>query len=186
MARKTHDLTGEHEQLPHGQAVGVKAHFAQALGLDGLAPVAPVELARELVQCGFGKAQRLAHIAQGAARAVADDGSGERGAFAAVFGVKVLDHFFAPLVFKVHIDVRRLVALFGDEALKQHCGARRVHLGDAQAVAHGAVGRRATALAQDVLGTGKGHDVVDGQKVVLVTQLTNERQLVLDLLLHLV
>ena len=33
--------------------------------------------------------------------------------------VDVLDHFLAPFVLEVDVDVRRLVALAGDEALEQ-------------------------------------------------------------------
>jgi hypothetical protein len=69
-------------------------------------------------------AQRAAGVAQRAARAPADDGGGQRGAFAAVFGVDVLDDLFAPLVLEVDVDVGRLVALAGDEALEQHAHAR--------------------------------------------------------------
>jgi hypothetical protein len=81
--------------------------------------------------------------------AVADDHGGQRGAVAAVLGVDVLDDLLAPLVLEVDVDVGRLVALAADEALEQQRHARRVDLGDAQAVADRRVGRRAAALAQD-------------------------------------
>ena len=48
------------------------------------------------------------------------------------------------------------------ETVEQHAHAGRVHLGDAQAVAHGRIGGRTTALAQDALVTGELDDVVDG------------------------
>ena len=167
VARKTHELRGELQQLAHREVVGVEPGFQQALGLHGAA-VPPACAFAQHIERAVGKAQGLAHVAQGAARAVADDGGGERGAFAAVLVVEVLDDLLAPLVFKVHVDVGRLVALARDEALEQQTGALRVHRGDAQAVTHHAVGRRATALAQDVLRAREGHDVVDGEEVVLV------------------
>jgi hypothetical protein len=120
----------------------------------------------------------------GAARAVADDHGGERGAVAAVLGVDVLDDLFAALVLEVDVDVGRLVALAADEALEQHAHARRVHLGHAQAVADRRIGRRAAALAQDAAAARKAHHVVHGEEVHLVAQLGDQRQLVLDLLLH--
>ena len=79
--------------------------------------------------------------------------------------VDVLDDFFAPLVLEVDVDVGRLVALLGDEALEQHVAARRVDFGDAQAIADRGVGGRAAALAQDVLAAREAHDVVDRQEV---------------------
>jgi hypothetical protein len=79
------------------------------------------------------KAQRAPGVAQRAAGAVADHGGGQRGALAAVSGVDVLDHFLAPLVLEVDVDVGRLVAFLRDEALEQHRGARRIDLGDVRA-----------------------------------------------------
>ena len=132
----------------------------------------------------FVNAQRAAHITQGAARSVADNGSGEGGTLTPVLGVDVLDHFLAALVFKVHVDIGRLVAFTADETLKQHAHTRRIDLGHAQAVTDRRVGGRAAPLAQDVATAGKGDDVVHGQKIHLVLQFGNEFELMLDLLLH--
>ncbi len=63
-------------------------------------------------------AQRLADIAQHAARPVADDDGGQGGAQPTVFIVDVLDHFFAPLVLEIDVDVGWLVAFFRNEALE--------------------------------------------------------------------
>ena len=68
-------------------------------------------------------AQRSPDIPQRTARTVADHHRRQSGALPAVLGVDVLDHFFTPLVFKIHINVRRLTALAADEALKQHIHA---------------------------------------------------------------
>jgi hypothetical protein len=65
------------------------------------------------------EAQRAPHVAQRAARAVADDHTGQRGAVAAVLAVDVLDDLFAALVLEVDVDVGRLVALGADEAFEQ-------------------------------------------------------------------
>ncbi len=81
---------------------------------------------------------------------------------------------------EIHVDVRRLVALLGDEALEQQMHARGIHLGDVQAVADGGVGRRAAALAEDLLAAGKLHDVLHREEVVLVAHLADERELPLD------
>ena len=86
---------------------------------------------------------------------------------------------------EIDVDVRGLVALAGDEALEQHFHARRIDRGDAEAIAHRGVGRRAAALTQDVFAPRELHDVVDGEKEGFVARFGNERKLVLDQLAHL-
>ena len=61
----------------------------------------------------------LAHIAQGTAGAVGNNGGSQRGAVASIFVVQVLNDLFSALVLEVDIDIRWLVALFGNEALEQ-------------------------------------------------------------------
>ena len=56
-----------------------------------------------------------------------------------------------------------------------------IDFGDADAIADDAVRGAAAALAQDVAGAREGHDVGDGQEIVLVLQVADEFQLVLDL-----
>ncbi len=63
-------------------------------------------------------AQRAAHVAQRAARPVADDHAGQRRAVPAVLAVDVLDDLLAALVLEIDVDVRRLVALGADEAAR--------------------------------------------------------------------
>ena len=141
----------------------------QALGQYG-ASIHPRMLFGQRVDQGFRNLQRAPYIAQRAARTVAGDHGGNRGALATIFGVDVLDDFFAPLVLKVHINIGRLVALARDKALKQHAHARRVHLGHAQAVAHRRIGRRSAPLAQDAAAARKAHDVVHREEIHLVLQ----------------
>src|SRR5690606_35619729 len=69
------------------------------------------------------QAERLADIPDGAPRAVADHRGGEPRAVAAVFPVDVLDHLLAPLMLEIDVDVGRLVAGGGDEALEQQPAA---------------------------------------------------------------
>ncbi len=85
---------------------------------------------------------------------------------------------------EVDVDVGRLVALPGDEALEEQVHARRVDRGDAEAEAHGGVGGGAAALAQNAARSGEADDVVDGEKVGLVAQLGDQRELVLDEIAH--
>ena len=65
------------------------------------------------------QAEHLADFADGAAAAIADHRRGQAGALAAIFFVDVLDHLLAPLMLEIDVDVGRLAALGGDEALEQ-------------------------------------------------------------------
>src|SRR5690606_40219842 len=116
----------------------------------------------------FRSAERARDVADRAARAVADHGGGERGAFAAVVFVDVLDHLLAALVLEIHVDVRRFVALLGQEAFEQQAHARRVDGGDPEHVADHGVGGRTAALAQDPARAREADDVVHGEEVGLV------------------
>ena len=130
------------------------------------------------------KPERLADIAQRTARAIADDGGRQRGAFAAVLAVDVLNDLLAPLVLEIDVDIRRLVALLGDEALEQHGHARGVDFGDLQAIADHGIRGRAAALAEDALRAGKLDDIVHGEEKGLELELGDQAQLVLETLAH--
>src|SRR3546814_17344951 len=77
-----------------------------------------------------GKPHRLADLAQRAARAVADDGGGQRRALVAILLIDVLHDLLAALVLAVDVDVGRLLAPGGDEALEMQVHARGSDLGD--------------------------------------------------------
>ena len=85
----------------------------------------------------LGQAKRLAHVADGALGAVADDGGGDAGALTPITGVDVLDDLLAPLVLEVDVDVGRLAPVRRQEALEQQVGFRRVHRRDAQHITDG-------------------------------------------------
>ena len=56
-----------------------------------------------------------------------------------------------------------------------------IHIGDAEAVADGGIGRGAAALAEDaLLLAGEMHDVADGEEIGLVFEVPDDRQLMLD------
>ena len=92
----------------------------------------------------------------------------------------------AALVLEVDVDVGRLAALLGDEALEQQVVARRIDRGDAEHVADRRVGGRAAALAEDVLRAGEAHDRVHGQEVGRVVELLDQAELVAQDRRHLV
>src|ERR1700754_935433 len=106
-------------------------------------------------------AERLAGFAQRTARSVRGDCRCNRRAVAAIFMVDILNDFFAPLVFEVDVDVRRLAALFRNEALEQHVALIRSHFGNAEAIANSRVSCRTTPLTQNVLALRIADDVID-------------------------
>src|SRR5690606_31324071 len=120
-------------------------------------------------------------IADGTGGVVAADHRGQCRAAAAIAVEYVLDDLFPALVLKVHVDVRRFVALAGQEAFEQQVGAGRVDLSDAQGKAHRRVGSRATALAEDALPPGEADDVVHGEEVAFVFQLADQGQFLVEL-----
>ena len=154
---------------------GSRPDFAHACFVDARA-VPPLHRARQRRDLQRVEPHRLRHVAQRAARPVTDDGGGQRRAFAPVLRVDVLDDFLAPLVLEVDVDVRRFVALPGDEALEQQRHARGIDLGDAEAEAHRRVRRRAAALAENVPRAREPHDVVHGEEVRLVLELGDQRR----------
>ena len=116
--------------------------------VDALARPAP-DLAGERAGDVLGQAQRLADLADRAAAAVAADHRGQRGMAVAVGLVDPLDHFLAPLMLEIDVDVGRFVAAFRDEALEQQFVLDRIDRGDAEHEADHRIGRRAAALAED-------------------------------------
>ncbi len=153
--------------------------------LDPLRGIAP-DLGRQGLDQVFGQAQRLSHIAQGAARAVADDGGAQGGPVPPVGVVDPLDHLLAALVLEIDVDVRRLLALLTDEAFEQEVVAPRIDGGDAQYEADGGVGGRASPLTQDVPATGEADDGVNGQEIGRIAQCLDQSELVFQRRPHLV
>ena len=116
--------------------------------------------------------------------AVADDVGDHRGVVAAVLGVDVLDHLLAPLVLDVEVDVRRLGALAGEEALEEQAHPHGIDGGDPQAVADRGVRGRAAALAEDRPLPAEADDLPHREEVAAVVELVDEAQLLLELRRH--
>ena len=132
--------------------------------------------------CAGIEAERLAHFARRAAAAIGDDVGGHRRAEPAVFLVDVLDHLLAAIAARqIEIDVGPLAALFRQEALEQQIHPDRIDRGDPEAVADGAVGRRAAPLHEDVVLPAEIDDVPDDQEVAGELELLDEIELARDL-----
>ena len=100
----------------------------------------------------------------------------------AVLLVHVLDRPLAAIAARqIEIDVRPLAALFREKPLEQQIHPDRIDRGDAEAVAHGAVGRRAASLHEDVLLPAVIDDVPDDQEIAGEIELLDQIELALDL-----
>ena len=167
--------------------VGIEAGLAHIVEPEPVPAVAPDGLGERVQRVGR-EAHHLADLADGTLRPVADDRRGERRMVAAVALVDVLDHLLAALVLEIDVDIGRLVALGGDEALEEQVDPGRVDGGDAEHVADGGIGGRAPALAEDAFRAGEADDLLDGEEVGRISQLGDESKLVsqclLDLLRH--
>ena len=152
MAREAEQLRREADRLADLGVGGIEPGLADVLVGDLAVALAP-DSAGERRGHVLLEAQRLADLADRHARAVVDDGRADGGALAAVARIEVLDHLLAPLVLEIDVDVGRLAALGGDEALEQQVDLGRIDAGDAEAEADRAVGGRAAALAQDAPGS---------------------------------
>ncbi len=126
------------------------------------------------------QAERLADLADRAARAVTADHGGERGMLMAVSLVDPLDHLLAPLMLEIDVDVGRLVAVVGEEALEQQFVLHRIDRGDAEHVADHRIGGRTAALAENALAARELHDRMDGEEIGRVTPAGDQLQLMLQ------
>ncbi len=183
MARKPHDLRRERQETLRTWVGGIETGRAQTLRIDTLT-IPPLHGARQLIHFRETQAQSLSDVAQGASRPVRNDGGREGRPFTAVFSVDVLNDFFAPLMFEIHVDIRRLVAFLGNESLEQHRHAGRIHLGDFQAVADDGIGRRSAPLAEYFLRPGVLHDIVHREEKRLEFEFRDQMQFMFDALPH--
>ena len=181
MARKADQLAGERDRLPDRGIGRIETGLADvSVGQAVVAAIAPHRLGQSRGDV-FGQSQNLADLADGAARTVMNDGGADRGAMAAVAPIDVLDHFLAPLVLEIDVDIGRLAAVRGNEAGEQQLAFVRIDLGDAEAEAHRAVGGGAAALAENILLLARiGDHVMHGEKIMRVFELLDQRQFVLQ------
>ena len=144
-------------------------------------PVPPADLFAPGVLLPLGEAQGAGHVAHRAAAAVGDHVGHLGGVLAAVPLVDVLDRLLAQVGFDVDVDVGRSVPGRGQEPLEQQLVCHRVDVGDLQCVADRRVGRRTSALSEDVVESAESGDVVHHQEIARKAELLDDGQLVLDL-----
>ena len=155
--------------------IRVKARLAHLPGRN-LAPMRTPYGTRQHAHQVRRQAHGLAHIAHRALVPVADHRGRQGGAVAAITGIDILDHLFAPLMLEIHIDVGRLAPLGGKETLEQQIHLGGINRGDTQQIADHGIGRRAPALTENPLRSGKLDDVMDGQEIWRVVQLADQTQ----------
>ncbi|GBF26178.1 hypothetical protein MnTg02_01215 [bacterium MnTg02] len=119
----------------------------------------------------FRKPHHLADIAHRRAPPVGYHRGRQARPLPAIAFVNILDHFLTALMFEIHIDIGRFLALRRDEALEQKIDLGWVDIGDAKAIADGGVGGGAAALAENVLRLSKPNDVVDREEIGRITKL---------------
>ena len=182
VAWKAGQCVGEFDGLPDRRICRIESGLADVI-VGQFVAGAPYRLGERRGDI-LGQAQNLADFADGAARTVMHDGRADRGAMVAVAFVNVLNHLFAPLVFEIDVDIGRLVAVRRNEAGEQEPALVRIDLGDAEAKAHRAVGRRAAALAKNVFYFARvSNDVVHGEEIAGVVELGDQRQFRVELFL---
>ena len=175
MAGKLDQFGGERDRAFDHRIRRIEPGLADLHLVEALAPASPHGVGQRRGDV-LGQPQRLADIADRAARAIVDDGGDDRGAVAAVAAVDILHHLLAPRMLEIDVDVGRLQPLLGDEALEQQIDLGRIDRGDAEHVADRGIRRRAPALAEDVLAARIMDDVVHGQKIMRVFQLGDQRE----------
>ena len=100
------------------------------------------------------------------------------------FSIDVLNHFLAPLVLEIDVDIGRFVALAADEPLEEHIHPIGIDGSDAQAIADRRVGRRPRPWQRIPRERAKTHQIPHGEKIGFVVQLGDQLQFVLEQLPH--
>ena len=173
------------EEFANFEVVEVEARFEELFFLCVLRvfPAPHRRKARDLVERRHVEAQHLAGFARGEFSAIGDDVRRHRGAVLAVALVDVLDDALALIAAgKIDVDVGPFAALFGEKAFEEQIHADRVDRGDAERVADGAVGRGATALAENSLLFREANQIPDDQEVAAEPQLVDELEFAFDLM----
>src|SRR2546427_4149335 len=167
MTRKIGNFIDEVKKMTGNRRFWIEAHRSKRFRSD-------LFLVREkfcqTVERSLRKSKRLAHVAHGGARTVADHIGRHRGMVPAVFFINMLDHLFAPVVLDIEIDIRRLGALLGNKALEEQIHPHRIDSCDAQAVADYRIGRGAAPLTEDAALAAECDDLPHGEKITGVVQ----------------
>ncbi len=148
MARCADKLVGQFKGKFQATILHIEVQFLHLLFTHPLAP-AP-DLRREEFRQVFRQAQNLADIAQRPTPAITGDDRTQCGLVATIGIINPLDDLLTPLMFEIHIDVRRFAPFFRNETFKQKIDLEGINGGDAEHVADNRIGCRAASLAENI------------------------------------
>ena len=117
MAREAQNFLNPRHKVFCQLSGACQALFLKAVGQFSL-PIPPRQRARQFIDKAGIKPHRFADIAHRTARPVGDHRCGQRRAATAVFFIDVLNHFLAPFMLEVHINIRWLIPLPRDKSLE--------------------------------------------------------------------
>src|SRR5262245_55091934 len=114
VAREAYEFIGEINRLTDFFVAGIESGFAE-ISIGHLAAIAPDRLGESSSDISR-KSERLANLANGAARAVMHNGSANSRALARIPLIDILDDFFPALMLEIDIDIGGLIACLRNEA----------------------------------------------------------------------
>ncbi len=144
-----------------------------------------VERRRDLlgdpIDVGIRHVERAPDVAHHGLRLHRPEGDDLRDVLAAVLPRDVVDHFAAPPLAEVHVDVGQRHALGIEEALEDQVEVDRIDVGDAHAPRDERAGRGAsTRPDRDTFLTRVADEVPDDEEVARVAHLPDHRDLVVE------
>src|SRR3546814_5721483 len=140
VARRLQQFADEAVQPLDLAIVRIEPRLDQPPGRYVIAPASPACVGEPRGHI-LAEPQRLADLADRAARAIMDDGRGDSRAPTAVSVIDMLDHLLAPLMFEIDVDVGRLVALGRNEAREKKRVFHRIDRGAAEQEADARIDR---------------------------------------------
>ena len=146
MAGKAVDLIDQRNSLLQPRVAEIEADFGHALGLQPLGGKEAPELGTQRRYRILRQTHGASHFADGAFAPVMHDRRTQARAVTAIGFVYMLDHFLAPFMFEIDIDVGRFVPCLADKAFEHHRAHFRTDRGDAKAITHHRIGCRPAPL----------------------------------------
>ena len=176
MAGEFDQAVDEIDRSSHHQIVWIPFALAYLMLLQFIT-VVPPDGVRQTAGYILAQAEHLAHFADGTARAIMNDGCGQRGAARAIALIDILNDFLTPLMLEIHINVRRFAALGIEKAFEQDIDFGGIDRGHIQCEANYGIGGGSAPLTKNFLAPRKGDDIADGKKVMRDFAVGDEAQL---------
>src|SRR5690242_10601462 len=107
MTGKPNQFVGEHDRARNRDVLRIKSALPYLVLLEHRAPTAPYAAGERRCHI-FGQSEDFSGLPDCAAGPVAYDSCRQSCAIVAIALIDVLNDFFSPLVFEIHIDIGRL------------------------------------------------------------------------------